>query len=111
MRVEKEYRLLEDIDEIRIYNASKKDFYKPTPQEFEIEDIPIQEFINNLPIEIHTLIPYNEGEDFIIQSSGNFTLDRYDRTQEDAKGRLLSKLSPLFFDILHDYLLGVYERQ
>ena len=111
MRVEKEYRLLEDIDEIRIYNASKKDFYKPTPQEFEIEDIPIQEFINNLPIEIHTLIPYNEGEDFIIQSLGNFTLDRYDRTQEDAKGRLLSKLSPLFFDILHDYLLGVYERQ
>ena len=80
MRVEKEYRFLEDIDEIRIYNASKKDFYKPTPKEFEIEDVPIQEFINNLPIEIHTFIPYNECEDFIIQSLGSFTLDRYDST-------------------------------
>ena len=50
MKVEKEYRFLENIDEIRIYNARKKDFYKPTPQEFDIEDIPIQEFINNLPI-------------------------------------------------------------
>lgn len=111
MKVEREYRLLENIDEIRIYNASKKDFYKPTPQEFDIEDIPIQEFINNLPIEIHTFIPYNDGEDFIIQSLGSFTLDRYDSTQEDAKGRLLSKLSPLFYDILHDDLLGVYTRR
>ena len=67
MKVEKEYRLLENIDEIRIYNARKKDFYKPTPQEFDIEDIPIQEFINNLPIEIHTFIPYNDGEDFIME--------------------------------------------
>ena len=111
MKVEKEYRFLENIDEIRIYNARKKDFYKPTPQEFDIEDIPIQEFINNLPIEIHTFIPYNDGEDFIIQSLGSFTLDRYDSTQEDAKGRLLSKLSPLFYDILHDDLLGVYTRR
>ena len=111
MKVEKEYRLLENIDEIRIYNAKKKDFYKPTPQEFDIEDIPIQEFINNLPIEIHTFIPYNDGEDFIIQSLGSFTLDRYNSTQEDAKGRLLSKLSPLFYDILHDDLLGVYTRR
>ena len=111
MKVEKEYRLLENIDEIRIYNARKKDFYKPTPQEFDIEDIPIQEFINNLPIEIHTFIPYNDGEDFIIQSLGSFTLNRYNSTQEDAKGRLLSKLSPLFYDILHDDLLGVYTRR
>ena len=40
---------------------------------------------------------------------GSFTLKKYNCTQEDAKGRLLSKLSPLFFDILHDYLLDVYE--
>ena len=39
----------------------------------------------------------------------SFTLKKYNCTQEDAKGRLLSKLSPLFFDILHDYLLDVYE--
>ena len=109
MKIEKEHIHLEDIDEIRIYNASKKDFYKPTPQEFEIEDISIQELINNVPVEIHTLIPYENGKDFIIQSLGSFTLNRYKRSLEHVKGRLLSKLSPLFFDILHDYLLDVYK--
>ncbi len=109
MKIEKEHIQLEDIDEIRIYDGNKKDFYKPTPQEFEIEDIPIQELINNVPVEIHTLIPYENGKDFIIQSLGSFTLNRYKHSLEHVKGRLLSKLSPLFFDILHDYLLDVYK--
>ena len=109
MRIEKEYRHLEDIDEIRIFNGSKKDFYKPTPKEFDVEHVPIQELIDNIPVEIHTFIPYENGTDFIIQSLGSFTLERYDCTPEDAKGRLLSKLSPLFFDILYDYLIDVYK--
>ena len=108
MRIEKEHRHLEDIDEIRIFNATEKDFYKPTPQEFDIEDNPIQELFNNISDEIHTLIPHENGKDFIIQSLGSFTLDKYNRSQEDVKGRLLSKISPLFFDILQDYLLDVY---
>lgn len=109
MRIEKEYRHLEDIDEIRIYNATKKDFYKHAPKEFDTEDIHLQELIENIPVEIHTLIPYENGKDFIIQGLGSFTLERYNCTQEDAKGRLLSKLSPLFFNILYDYLFDVYK--
>lgn len=109
MRIEKEHMQLENIDEIRIYNAIEKDFYKPTPQEFDIDSVPIQGLIENIPSEIHTFIPYENGKDFIIQGLGSFTLDKYKCTQEDAKGRLLSKLSPLFFDILHDYLLDVYK--
>lgn len=109
MRVEKEYRHLEGIDEIRIFNASQKDFYKPAPKEFEIEDIPLQELINNIPVEIHSLIPCKKGKDFIIQNVGKFTLDKYHCTPDDVKGRLLSKLSPLFYEILHDDLLDVYQ--
>ena len=109
MRIEKEYRHLEDIDEIRIYNATKKDFYKPTPKEFDVEDIPIQELIDNISMEIHAFIPYENGKDFIIQGLGKFTLERYDCSPEDAKGRLLSKLSPLFFEILYDSLLEAYQ--
>ena len=109
MRIEKEHMDLENIDEIRIYNAPKKDFYIPTPQEFDIDEIPMRQLIDNIPVEIHTFIPYENGKDFIIESLGSFTLKKYNCTQEDAKGRLLSKLSPLFFDILHDYLLDVYE--
>ena len=109
MRVEKEYRHLEGIDEIRVFNASQKDFYKPTPREFDVENIPLQELINNIPVEIHSLIPYKEGEDFIVQNVGKFTLDRYHCTPDDVKGRLLSKLSPLFYEILHDDFIDVYK--
>ena len=109
MRIEKEHMDLENIDEIRIYNAPKKDFYIPTPQEFDIDEILMSNLIDNIPVDIHTFIPYENGKDFIIESLGSFTLKKYNCTQEDAKGRLLSKLSPLFFDILHDYLLDVYE--
>ena len=108
MRIEKEYRHLEGIDEIRIFNASQKDFYKPAPQEFEIEEIPLHELINNMPVEIHSLIPYKDGSDFIIQNVGKFTLKKYHCTPDDVKGRLLSKLSPLFHEILYDDLLDVY---
>ena len=109
MRVEKEYRHLEGIDEIRIFDASQKNFYKPTPKEFDVDDIPLQELINNIPVEIHSLVPYQDGKDFIVQSAGKFFLKRYHCNSKDVKGRLLSKLSPLFFEILHDDLLDVYK--
>lgn len=111
MRVEKEHMNLEGIVEIRIFNANQKDFYKPTPKEFDIEDLEFQELINNIPIEIHCLIPYEDGDDFIIQSIGNFTLDKYNCTAADAKGRLLSKLSPLFYEVLYDELVDVHKNQ
>ena len=85
MKIEKEHRHLEGIDEIRIFNASQKDFYNPSPKEFDIEDLPFQELINSIPIEIYCLIPYEEGKDFIIQSIGNFTLDKYNCTPDDVK--------------------------
>ncbi|MBQ8018447.1 MAG: PAS domain-containing protein [Methanobrevibacter sp.] len=109
MRVEKEYRHLEGIDEIRIFNASRKDFYNPTPKEFDVEDLPLQELINNIPVEIHSLVPLDEEKDFIIQNVGKFTLNKYNCTQNDVKGRRLSKLSPLFYEILYDELVDVYE--
>lgn len=109
MRVEKEYRHLEGIDEIRVFNAIKKDFYKPTPKEFDTEELPLQELINNIPVEIHSLLPYENGKDFIIQNVGKFTLNKYNCTPDDVNGRLLSKLSPLFYEILHDDLLDVYQ--
>ncbi|WP_407430848.1 histidine kinase dimerization/phosphoacceptor domain -containing protein [Methanobrevibacter sp.] len=109
MKIEKEHRHLEGIDEIRIFNASQKDFYTPSPKEFDIEDLAFQELINSISVEIHCFIPYEEGKDFIIQSIGNFTLDKYNCTPDDVKGRLLSKLSPLFYEILHDEFVDVYK--
>ena len=107
MRVEKEYRQLEGIKEIRIFNASKKDFYRPAPKEFDVDELPLEELINNISDEIHTLIPYEKGNDFIIQRVGKFTLNKYNGTQNDVKGRLLSKVSPLFYEIVYDELMEV----
>ena len=107
MRVEKEHMLLEDIDEIRIYDATPEDLYKPTPKEFDVEDIKINELFNNIPLDINTFIPHDNGKDFIIQGLGRFSLKTYDCAPEDVAGRLLSKLSPPLFDILYDYLSEV----
>ena len=109
MRVEKEYMDLEGIEEIRIFNASHKDFYKPVPKEFDIKDIPLQGLIDSIPVEIHCFVPYENGADFIIQHIGKFTLEKYNCTNDDVKGRLLSKLSPLFYEVLYDEFLDVYK--
>ena len=109
MRVEKEYMDLEGIEEIRIFNASHKDFYKPVPKEFDIKDIPLQGLIDSIPVEIHCFVPYENGKDFIIQHIGKFTLEKYNCTNDDVKGRLLSKLSPLFYEVLYDEFLDVYK--
>ena len=109
MRVERQYRRFEGIEEIRIFNARKNDFYKPAPKEFDIGDVPLKELISNIPVEIHSLIPNDEGNDFIIQSVAQFALDKYGGSPDDAKGRLLSKLSPSFYDLLHDDLMEVYK--
>ncbi len=98
----------EDIDEVRIFDLDKKAFYKPTSEKFDTEEIPIQELIDNIPIDIHTFIPYENGKDFIIQGIGRFTLDQFGCSQEDMKGRLMSKVFPIFFNILYDDLIEVY---
>ena len=109
MRIEKEYNQLENIDEIRIYHAFKKDFYNPTPQEFYVENLHMNELVDNIPLEIYSFIPYEGGKDFIIQRVGLFTLDAFNCSQEDVKGRLLSKLSPIYFNTFHDHLVDVYK--
>ena len=107
MRVKKEHMLLEDIDEIRIYDATPEELYNPTPREFDVEDIKINELFNNMPLDINTFIPHDNGKDFIIQGFGRFTLKIYGCEPEDVEGRLLSKLSPPLFDMLYDYLSEV----
>ena len=109
MRVEKQYMQLEGISEIRIYDATQKDFFKSTPKEFDVEDLPFMGLIDSMPVEVHSLVPYENGKDFIVQSIGNFILDNFNFTPEDVNGRLFSKVSPLFFKTLYDELFEVYK--
>ena len=108
MRVEKHFRKQEDVEEISIYNIDRGSFYVPSPKEFEIENIPVKELMNHIDTDIHILIPYNGGEDFIVECLGRYTIKRGNLSIADVEGRLLSKISPMFYGILKDDLLKVY---
>lgn len=109
MKFVREFRKLEGIEEISVYDVEDGDFYVPVPQEFDVGVIPVQELMDNIDTDIHTLLPYNDGEDFILQGLGSFTLKRGNFIQEDVWGRLLSKISPMYYEILKDYLYDVYK--
>ena len=108
MRIKREFRKVEDVEEISIYGVEDIDFYVPCPREFEAENIPVRELMNNIDIDIHTLLPYNDCEDFILQGLGRYTLKRGNIADDDVVGRRLSKISPMYYEILKDSLQEVY---
>ena len=52
------------------------EFYVPAPREFDVEEVPFPELLSNIPMDIHILVPYNDGEDFIIHGLGNVSVKR-----------------------------------
>ena len=99
MKIYKDYRRLEDIDELRIYDIDQKELYNPTPLEFSVDDVPFPQLISNIPMDVNILIPHNDGNDFIIKSLGSFILGHFNLQLDDVRGRLLSKISPVFYEM------------
>lgn len=111
MKVDKEYRRLENVVEIRIYDINDKELYKPTPFEFHVDAVPFQQLISNFQRDVDIFIPHNGGKDFIIKSLGDYILNKGNLQLDDVKGRLLSKISPVFYDIFHECFYDVYMTQ
>ena len=111
MKIEKEYRKLENVVEIRIHDINEKELYKPTPLEFHVDEVPFQQLISNFQRDVDILIPHNGGDDFIIKSLGEFILNRGNLHLDDVIGRLLSKISPIFYEIFHECFYDVYITQ
>lgn len=111
MKIEKEYRKLENVVEIRIHDINEKELYKPTPLEFHVDEVPFQQLISNFQRDVDILIPHNGGNDFIIKSLGEFILNRGNLHLDDVIGRLLSKISPIFYEIFHECFYDVYITQ
>ena len=107
MKIIRKYKKLDDIEEISLFDVDEE-FYKPCPQEFDIIEMPFTKLLNNLPSDIHILLPHDDAKDFIISSLGNYTLKLWNFNQEDVKGRLLSKISPMFYKLLKNYLFEIY---
>ncbi len=111
MEVYKDYRKLENVVEIRIHDINEKELYHPTPLEFHVDDVPFQQLISNFQRDVDILIPHNGGKDFIIKSLGDFILSSGNLQLDDVKGRLLSKISPGFYEIFHECFYDVYMTQ
>ena len=113
MNIEKNYRKIDDVLEINIYDMSEKGlakgFYRPVDPIIEIDAIPFKKTLRNIPCDINIYIPYNDGEDFIIYMMGVSILERANLHSKDVEGRLLSQISPEFREILYDTFYEVYK--
>ena len=109
MRIEKEYRQLEDTEEVRLYDITENELFQYVPQEFEIFNTPFEKTLNNLSNDLDIFVPIDNGEDYIVHRLGLSALVRGHIKQSDVGGRRLSKTSPGFYSVLKEPLKEVYE--
>ena len=76
MSIQREYRKLEGVEEINIYDLQEKDLFKYVDPVMEMPKIPFLTTLKNIPCDLDIFIPYNDGEDFIIQMLGITALER-----------------------------------
>lgn len=100
MKINKQYRKLENIEEISVYDIDNSKVYIPSPQEFPVDDVPFPQLISNFHRDVDIFIPYADRKDFLIKRVGDFLLGRFNLTLDDVRGRLLSKISQCFMKYL-----------
>ena len=111
MNIERRYIRLEDTTEIRIKDITEEDLFKYVDPIYETPKIPFRSVLKNLPCDMDVFMPYNGGEDFIVQTLGVSALERGNLREEDVEGRLLSECSPGYSKLLQDILQEVYTTQ
>ena len=109
MKIDKQFRKLENIEEISVYDIDDSKIYVPTPQEFPVDDVPFPQLISNFHRDVDIFIPYADRKDFLIKRVGDFLLKKLNITLDDVRGRLLSKISPMFYEIFSESLYEVYK--
>ena len=109
MHIKRQYRELEQIEEIRVYNISKVDLFEDAPQVKKPEKVRFSNIMKHIPSDIDVLLPIDDNEDFIIERLGWNILQRGNINLEDVEGRKLSQASPLFYELLKDSLKEVVE--
>ena len=109
MNIQKRYIKLEDTTEISIKNITEEELFNYVDPVYETPKIPFKKILLNLPCDMDVFIPYNGGEDFVIQMLGKSALERGNINPEDVEGRLLSQCSPGYYEILNETLREVYK--
>ena len=109
MHIEKQYRELEDIEEIRVYNIDKNDVFKDVPPVKEPKKVRFSNVMSHVPSDINVFLPIGDCEDFIVERIGWNLLERLNLKLEDVTGRLFSEVSPFYYEIFKESFKEVYE--
>lgn len=109
MRIEKTYRQLEDTEEVHMYDIMEEELFQYVPQEYDMFYTPFEKTLNYLSNDLDIFVPVDDGNDFIVHRLGLSALGRGKIKQSDVAGRLLSKTSPGFYQVLKEPLKEVYE--
>jgi two-component sensor histidine kinase len=109
LRIEKTYRQLEDTEEVHMYDITEEELFQYVPQEYDMFYTPFEKTLNYLSNDLDIFVPIDDGNDFIVHRLGLSALGRGKIQQSDVAGRLLSKTSPGFYQVLKEPLKEVYE--
>lgn len=109
MHIERQYRELEKVEEIRIYNVNTDEFYHESPQVMKADKVRFSNIMKHVPADIDVFLPVDDGEDFIIERVGWNLLERANIPLSKVEYRLLSQCSPFFYDLLGNDLKEVYK--
>ena len=101
MHVEKQYRELEKIEEIRVYNIEKSEVFQEAKKVKELEDIRFSNIMKHIPSDINVFQPLDDG-DYLVERIGWNLLERLNLMPEDVEGRKFSETSPFYFSIFKE---------
>ena len=102
MHIERQYRELEKIEEVRAYNISNINLFEQAPQYQKPIKIPFSNIIKYVQSDVNMFIPIEDGEDFVVNRLGWNILQRGHTKIEDVEGRKFSECSPFFNEIFKE---------
>lgn len=109
MHIEKQYRELENVEEVRVYNMDMDEVFHEAEPVRPPEKLRFTNVMKLIPSDINVFLPIDEGGDYIIERIGWNLLERTNVKLVDVEGRKLSQVSPFYNEIFSDAFKEVYE--
>lgn len=109
MHVEKQYRELEKIEEIRVYNIDRDEVFHDVEPVKKPEKVRFSNVMKHVPSDINVFLPIDDGDDFIVERIGWNLLERLNVKLEDVEGRKLSQVSPFYYELFNESFKEVYK--
>lgn len=108
MHIEKQYRELEKVEEVRVYNIDQEKIFHPAEPVKKLEEVRFSNIMKHIPSDINVFQPI-EDDDYIVERIGWNLLERVNITLEDVEGRKFSEISPFYYNIFKDTFREVCE--